>query len=138
MRFWTESRAFICLPPQDYLPFVMLMKRARIILTDSGCIQEEAPSLKRRCSLRARRRAATEAISARNRDPLSAQTDDRAPSSKRRRACSQTIFTTRRRPSAANPYGDGHAARRNHGRPAVFLQALLAAAEGIRVLRKNI
>lgn len=31
--------------PQDYLPFVFLMNRADIILTDSGGIQEEAPSL---------------------------------------------------------------------------------------------
>lgn len=33
------------IPPQDYLPFVYLMTRAHIILTDSGGIQEEAPSL---------------------------------------------------------------------------------------------
>lgn len=31
--------------PQQYLPFVYLMDRANIILTDSGGIQEEAPSL---------------------------------------------------------------------------------------------
>lgn len=31
--------------PQDYLPFVHLMQRADIILTDSGGVQEEAPSL---------------------------------------------------------------------------------------------
>lgn len=31
--------------PQDYLPFVHLMRRADIILTDSGGVQEEAPSL---------------------------------------------------------------------------------------------
>lgn len=31
--------------PQDYLPFVHLMRRAAIILTDSGGVQEEAPSL---------------------------------------------------------------------------------------------
>jgi UDP-N-acetylglucosamine 2-epimerase (non-hydrolysing) len=31
--------------PQDYLPFVYLMKRSHLILTDSGGIQEEAPSL---------------------------------------------------------------------------------------------
>ncbi|MFU8833474.1 MAG: UDP-N-acetylglucosamine 2-epimerase, partial [Wenzhouxiangella sp.] len=31
--------------PQDYLPFVYLMNRAHLILTDSGGIQEEAPSL---------------------------------------------------------------------------------------------
>lgn len=31
--------------PQDYLPFVFLMNKSTIILTDSGGIQEEAPSL---------------------------------------------------------------------------------------------
>ena len=31
--------------PQDYLPFVYLLDRAYLILTDSGGIQEEAPSL---------------------------------------------------------------------------------------------
>jgi UDP-N-acetylglucosamine 2-epimerase (non-hydrolysing) len=31
--------------PQDYLPFVYLMDRACIVLTDSGGVQEEAPSL---------------------------------------------------------------------------------------------
>jgi len=31
--------------PQDYLPFVYLMNRSAVILTDSGGIQEEAPSL---------------------------------------------------------------------------------------------
>lgn len=31
--------------PQDYLPFVYLMQQSHIILTDSGGVQEEAPSL---------------------------------------------------------------------------------------------
>jgi UDP-N-acetylglucosamine 2-epimerase (non-hydrolysing) len=31
--------------PLDYLPFVLLMSRSELILTDSGGIQEEAPSL---------------------------------------------------------------------------------------------
>ncbi len=31
--------------PQDYLPFVYLMDRSYLILTDSGGVQEEAPSL---------------------------------------------------------------------------------------------
>ena len=31
--------------PLDYLPFVYLMNRAYFILTDSGGVQEEAPSL---------------------------------------------------------------------------------------------
>lgn len=33
------------LPPQDYLPFIYLMSRADLIITDSGGVQEEAPSL---------------------------------------------------------------------------------------------
>lgn len=31
--------------PQDYLPFVYLMQRSHLIITDSGGVQEEAPSL---------------------------------------------------------------------------------------------
>lgn len=38
------SNVFL-IEPQEYLPFVYLMNRAHIILTDSGGIQEEAPSL---------------------------------------------------------------------------------------------
>lgn len=33
------------LEPQDYLPFIYLIDRAYLVLTDSGGIQEEAPSL---------------------------------------------------------------------------------------------
>jgi UDP-N-acetylglucosamine 2-epimerase (non-hydrolysing) len=39
------SRNIILLDPMDYGPFVSLMKRAKLVLTDSGGIQEEAPSL---------------------------------------------------------------------------------------------
>lgn len=35
----------ILLEPQDYLPFVYLMDRASLLITDSGGVQEEAPSL---------------------------------------------------------------------------------------------
>jgi UDP-N-acetylglucosamine 2-epimerase (non-hydrolysing) len=35
----------VLIEPQEYLPFVFLMQRACIILTDSGGVQEEAPSL---------------------------------------------------------------------------------------------
>lgn len=33
------------IPPQDYLPFVYLMQRCQLVITDSGGVQEEAPSL---------------------------------------------------------------------------------------------
>jgi UDP-N-acetylglucosamine 2-epimerase (non-hydrolysing) len=38
------SNVFL-LPPLEYLPFVWLMDRAYLIVTDSGGVQEEAPSL---------------------------------------------------------------------------------------------
>ncbi|MCB9219791.1 MAG: UDP-N-acetylglucosamine 2-epimerase (non-hydrolyzing) [Ignavibacteriales bacterium] len=39
------KRNVVLIEPQTYLPFVSLMMNANIILTDSGGVQEEAPSL---------------------------------------------------------------------------------------------
>lgn len=39
------SQAVHLIPPQDYVPFLYLMRRAYLIVTDSGGIQEEAPGL---------------------------------------------------------------------------------------------
>ena len=39
-----HDRITLC-PPMDYLPFVAAMKRAHLVLTDSGGVQEEAPAL---------------------------------------------------------------------------------------------
>lgn len=44
-RLLTGLDNIFLIEPQQYLPFVYLMNRAYIILTDSGGIQEEAPSL---------------------------------------------------------------------------------------------
>ena len=44
-RLLTGLTNVFLIEPQDYLPFVYLMMRSYIILTDSGGIQEEAPSL---------------------------------------------------------------------------------------------
>lgn len=44
-RILKDIHNIFLIPPQDYLPFVYLMMRANIILTDSGGVQEEAPSL---------------------------------------------------------------------------------------------
>jgi UDP-N-acetylglucosamine 2-epimerase (non-hydrolysing) len=40
----SEQQVFLT-DPQDYLTFVYLMKKAYLVLTDSGGIQEEAPAL---------------------------------------------------------------------------------------------
>ena len=39
------TRGLVCLPPLGYLDFVALMSRARLVLTDSGGIQEETTML---------------------------------------------------------------------------------------------
>lgn len=44
-RLLSEIDNVFLIAPQDYLPFVYLMNRSHIIITDSGGIQEEAPSL---------------------------------------------------------------------------------------------
>lgn len=44
-RLLTDVGNIHLIEPLDYLPFVHLMSRAHLILTDSGGIQEEAPSL---------------------------------------------------------------------------------------------
>jgi UDP-N-acetylglucosamine 2-epimerase (non-hydrolysing) len=44
-RILKEVANIYLIEPQQYLPFIYLMSRAHIILTDSGGVQEEAPSL---------------------------------------------------------------------------------------------
>ena len=41
----SSSPSVHLIEPLDYLPFVYLMRRSYIIITDSGGIQEEAPGL---------------------------------------------------------------------------------------------
>lgn len=41
----SKTKNIHLISPQDYIPFIFLMKKADIILTDSGGVQEEAPSL---------------------------------------------------------------------------------------------
>lgn len=40
-----DKKNIYLMEPVEYLPFVYLMERAKVVLTDSGGIQEEAPSL---------------------------------------------------------------------------------------------
>jgi UDP-N-acetylglucosamine 2-epimerase (non-hydrolysing) len=44
-RILADSSNIYLIDPQDYVPFIFLMKKSNIILTDSGGVQEEAPSL---------------------------------------------------------------------------------------------
>lgn len=95
--------------PQDYLPFVYLMSRADVILTDSGGVQEEAPSLGKPVLVMRETTERPEAVEAGTVklvgtdaslivSEVSRLLDDRA-------AYEAMSF-------AHNPYGDGHAVDR--------------------------
>ncbi|MBC6983722.1 non-hydrolyzing UDP-N-acetylglucosamine 2-epimerase [Caulobacter sp. 17J80-11] len=91
--------------PADYQAFVYLMARADLILTDSGGVQEEAPSLGKPVLVMrevTERPEAVEAGVARlvGSDPAAIV------------AAVEAALDEGRRRAAANPYGDGQAARR--------------------------
>jgi UDP-N-acetylglucosamine 2-epimerase (non-hydrolysing) len=44
-RYLTSHPNILLIEPQSYVPFVDLMRRAHLLITDSGGIQEEGPSL---------------------------------------------------------------------------------------------
>lgn len=97
------------LPPLDYAPFVFLMKRARFILTDSGGIQEEAPSLRTPVLVLRTVTERPEAVAART--AMVIGPDRKKILETSLRLLEDEAFYTEMT-SAKNPYGDGHAARR--------------------------
>jgi len=104
-----EVNNVILTEPLDYEPFVELMKRSYLILTDSGGVQEEAPSLGKPVLVLREKTERPEAVEAETVKLVGAQenkifeetslllTDDRE---------------YRKMSQAINPYGDGHARER--------------------------
>ena len=92
-------------PPLDYMDFVHLMARARLIVTDSGGIQEEAPSLGVPVVVARKKTERPEAL---GRGSTLAGVS--------RPALTRAILRCARRPAAApkagNPFGDGRASER--------------------------
>lgn len=95
--------------PQDYLSFVQLMRRATLILTDSGGVQEEAPSLGKPVLVLRDTTERPEAIEAGTAKMVGT---DRAliVSEATRLLDNRTAYETMA--FAHNPYGDGKAAAR--------------------------
>ncbi len=95
--------------PVDYLPVVYLMKRAWLILTDSGGIQEEAPSLGKPVLVMRETTERPEAVSAGT--VLLVGTDRKRIVDEVRRLLKDTgHYDSMSR--AHNPYGDGKASER--------------------------
>lgn len=123
-----HQKGITLLPPVNYLTLVHLMKHSRLILTDSGGIQEEAPSLGVPVLVLRETTERPEAVEAGVAKLVG--TDE------------ETIVTEALRlledpaayqamAQAINPYGDGHAAERivevlRHGRCKEFVPARLS------------
>ncbi len=97
------------LPPQEHAAFVWLMRRAHLIVTDSGGVQEEAPSLGRPVLVARERSDRPEAIEA-GTARLVGTDPDRLVAEATRLLDDPAAWAAMAR--AANPYGDGHAAER--------------------------
>lgn len=95
--------------PQDYLPFVWLMTRAELILTDSGGVQEEAPSLGKPVLVMRDTTERPEAVQA-GTVKLVGTDDELIFRESVRLLDDSSAYETMSR--AHNPYGDGRAAER--------------------------
>ena len=95
--------------PQQYLPFIYLMTRAHIILTDSGGIQEEAPSLGKPVLVMRDTTERPEAVSA-GTVKLVGTDIERITSSLSELMDSDEAYQAMS--FAHNPYGDGNACQR--------------------------
>lgn len=95
--------------PQDYLPFVFLMNKSKVILTDSGGIQEEAPSLGKPVLVMRDTTERPEAVDAGT--VLLVGTDkDKIVSNLSNLLSDQESYA--RMAESHNPYGDGKSAKR--------------------------
>jgi UDP-N-acetylglucosamine 2-epimerase (non-hydrolysing) len=100
---------FTLLEPQDYVPFVDLMRRSYIILTDSGGIQEEAPSLGKPVLVLRDKTERPEAVEA-GTVKLVGTDEDRIVAEAGVLLDQPDEYERRSR--IHNPYGDGHACER--------------------------
>jgi UDP-N-acetylglucosamine 2-epimerase (non-hydrolysing) len=97
------------IPPQGYRNFVALMARSRLILTDSGGVQEEAPSLGKPVLVMRATTERPEGVAA-GTALLTGPRADRIVEHASRLLDDRTAYEAMA--NAVNPYGDGRAAER--------------------------
>jgi UDP-N-acetylglucosamine 2-epimerase len=104
-----SNKAIHLIPPLDYLPFVYLMRSANLIITDSGGVQEEAPSLGKPVLVTRDTTERPEAVEAGTVELVGTDTDLLVA-----RACRllDDRAAYEKFGLAQNPYGDGRAAAR--------------------------
>lgn len=104
-----DTDSIFLIEPQDYLPFVWLMNRADLIISDSGGIQEEAPALGVPVLVTRDTTERPEAVEAGVVELVGTDTDRIFRSSERLLDDPEAYATMSR---AVSPYGDGHASER--------------------------
>ncbi len=97
------------LKPLPYHAFIHLMNRSHIVLTDSGGLQEEAPSLGKPVLVLRRVTERPEAVQAGTAKVIGTETE-RIVQETRRLLDNPAAYAEMA--NAVNPYGDGHAAER--------------------------
>ncbi len=111
-RLLADRPGVFLLEPQNYLPFVYLMLRSTLVLTDSGGIQEEAPSLGKPVLVM---RETTERPEALEAGVSKLVGTDRAAIVRVVNNLLGDQAAYKKMAQAYNPYGDGRAAQRIHG-----------------------
>ena len=102
-------RNILLFEPQPYLPSVALMNRSHIILTDSGGVQEEAPSLGKPVLVMRDTTERPEAVEAGTVKIVSTDVEKIVSEASRLICCEDYYGQMTRK---HNPYGDGAAAQR--------------------------
>ena len=108
-RLLSGSKNVHLIEPQDYLPFVYLMDRSHLILTDSGGVQEEAPALGKPVLVMRDTTERPEAVEAGTARLVGAEREPIVAAA-RTLLDSPAEYATMAR--AHNPFGDGQASRR--------------------------
>ena len=118
-RILKDLKHITLLPPLDYLPLVHLMKRATLILTDSGGIQEEAPAFGIPVLVMRETTERPEGVNAGTLKLVGTDTN-RIVQEATRLLIDPSEYA--KMAKASNPYGDGHTAER-------IVRALLEKSE---------
>jgi UDP-N-acetylglucosamine 2-epimerase (non-hydrolysing) len=95
--------------PPDYVPFVHLLKKAYLILTDSGGVQEEAPALGKPVLVMRKTTERPEGVEAGTAMLTGTDSEDIVRAATRLLNDAEAYNSMAR---ATNPYGDGHASVR--------------------------
>ena len=111
---WLRGQPGVLLvPPLDYVPFVDLMRRAYLLITDSGGIQEEGPSLGKPVLVLREKTERPEAVRA-GTVRLVGTDEDRIVEEATRLLEDPAAYDAMA--LVHNPYGDGHACERIEAR----------------------